>query len=757
MRNRFLSKLLLGFSAFLLFVYGIIYACAGGDDWGWLFDSNFAPETFVDKSYAPLFLSQELFYTGFDTKHNSRFNDEIVQDWSNFLEGKMDTVTIKFFLIDSSALDVKKIQQFYQTQKKNSVSEKWSKKIDLNDRKVSSFITFLSLSKQIESVSVRNNDSWSYEPVPQKTFKDFKTIQTIESRYNTVSNLFLKNRYWFQTVKAYFYSGNYNRALDFFNKTENTVPKNTLYYRALSYIAGVNFKNKTYALSNYQYSLVFDKCPQMRVVAAYCFRPKEEKDWKESLSLAKTNEEKAALWAIQGFYGDEEKAIAEIYNLQPKSEHLDYLLTRLINNQEIKMDKSFTEKDVVLYKKNVKDKIQKSTLDLVRKIAQSNQVNKTYLWKLALGYLETLNGNFEQADKNFDACDSEMPKTPLANDQLRLLRFVNNLSKIDNIDSSAEKTILSDLSWLHQEAPRNNVKDFRYQNATTWSKKYLSTLYKYQKNDVMSELFDRDYSFYDNEVKLLAMKSFLTKSNKTELEKIGVSVYNVSLEDINECQAVEATFANKISDAIDFMKQTSKIQEVKFYGNPFNGNIKDCNDCDHLAYQKKKYSKIDLLNTIKAMQENIAKEEDVYTNSVLLGNAFYNITHFGNARLFHETNINGFGSSPYYFRDKIRVMITDCSIAKMYYQKALAFAKTDEQKAKCYFMISKCERNEFYNKQYDPSKDSWENQSAVQYSKINFLAWDGFKTLKKEYSQTKYFQEVINECGYFKTYVFQNR
>lgn len=753
MKNRFLSKLLLGFSAILLFVYGIIYACAGGDDWGWLFDSNFAPETFVDKSYAPLFLSEELFYTGFDTTHNSRFNDEIVQDWSNFLEGKMDTATVKFFLIDSSAIDVKKIQQFYQTQKKNSISEKWSKKIDLNDRKVSSFMTFLSLSKLIESVSVSNHDDWSYEPVPQKTFKDFKTIQTIENRYNTVSNLFLKNRYWFQTLKAYFYSGNYNRAIDFFNKTENTVPKNSLYFRALSYIAGINLKNKNYALSNYQYSQVFDKCPAMRIVSAYCFQPKEEKDWKESLNLAKTNEEKAALWAIQGFYGDEEKAISEIYHLQPKSEHLDYLLTRLVNNQEIKIDKSFKEQSVAIYKKNAKDKIQKSTLDLVSKIAQSNQVNKPYLWRLSLGYLETLNGNFAQADKNFDACESEMPKTSLAINQLRLLRFVNNLSKIEKIDSNSEKTILIDLNWLYND--KTSIENFRYQNATTWSKKYLSSLYKFQKNEVMSELFDRDYNFYDNENNLQAMKSFLAESNKTEIEKIGISVYNVTLEDVNDYQAVEATFANKISDAIDFMRQTSKSQEEKFYGNPFNGNIKDCNDCDHLAFQKKKYSKIDLLNTIKTMQEHVAKGNEIYTNSILLGNAFYNITHFGNARLFHENNINGFGSSPYYFRDKIRVMITDCSIAKMYYQKALAFAKTDEQKAKCNYMISKCERNEYYNKQYDPTKDSWENQSAVQYSKINFLAWDGFKTLKTEYSKTKYFQEVINECGYFKTYVLQ--
>lgn len=750
MKKTFLNKLFLGFSAVLLFVYGIIYACADGP-WGWAFDSNFAPETFVDKSYTPLFLSESFFYTDFDTEHNSRFNDEIVADWSVFLKGKMDPKSIKFFLIDSSETEIEKLQQFYNTEKKNSISNKWSKKFDLNNRKISSFITFLSLSKKIETVSVRDVNTWSYEPVERKTFNDIKIIKTIENRYNTVSDSFLKNRYWFQTIKAYFYSGDSESAITFFQKTETTVPKNTLYYRALAYIAGLNYKSKNYALSNYQYSQVFDKCPTMRVVSAYCFRPKEEKDWKGSLELAKTNEEKAALWAIQGYYGDDEKAISEIFNLDSKSDHLHYLLTRLINKQETKIDNSFKEKSVIENKKKTKNSIPKSTIDLVVKIAQSDKTSKPYLWNVAAGYLETLNGNYSQADKYFDKAESKMPQTLFAIIQVRLLRFVNNLSKIEKIDTNNERTILKDLNWLYFEKTKYQVSTFRYENATVWSKKYLSALYKSQNNDVMAELFYRDNSFYDNEENLQAMKVFLSKNNKTEIEKIGVSVYDVTLDDINNYQAVIATFANKIPEAISFMKKTNKLQDAKFYGNPFNGSIKDCHDCDHLAYQKKKYSQIDFLTTLKTMQDKIDKGEDVYTNSLLLGNAFYNITHFGNARLFHETNIAGYGYSPYDFRDKIRNKITDCSHAKMYYQKALTFAKTDEQKAKCYYMISKCERNNYYNEKYKTDESLWEMHN----SKFNFIAWDGFKTLKKDYSQTKYYQEVIDECGYFRTYISQ--
>ena len=151
------------------------------------------------------------------------------------------------------------------------------------------------------------------------------------------------------------------------------------------------------------------------------------------------------------------------------------------------------------------------------------------------------------------------------------------------------------------------------------------------------------------------------------------------------------------------------------------------------------------------MQDKLAQKEDVYTNSLLLGNAFYNISHFGNGRTFYEISIVGYGSSPYSFRDSMKKMITNCDVSKGYYQKALLAATTNEQKAKCVYLISKCERNEYYNNKYNNVTNWW----SIEDDKINFIAWNGFKTLKKDYSDTQYYQDVIAECGYFNTYINQ--
>jgi hypothetical protein len=87
------------------------------------------------------------------------------------------------------------------------------------------------------------------------------------------------------------------------------------------------------------------------------------------------------------------------------------------------------------------------------------------------------------------------------------------------------------------------------------------------------------------------------------------------------------------------------------------------------------------------------------------------------------------------------------SVARSYYQKAYDAATTKEQKAKCAYMLAKCERNEYYNNTIF-AKPYWDRSTAP-----DFLAWDGFKLLKTQYFDTRYYQDVIRECGYFSKYV----
>lgn len=753
MKKTFLQKLAVVFSIAIALIYTTIYACGGGDyDWGWKYETNFTPETFADTKYAPYFLSQDLFYDGNGlTDVSTLFDDDILQDWSTFLNNKVSLETISYFISNAGIEATSSLYDYYSKNKSSKITSEWSKKIDLKDKKVKEFIEFLHFAKPIEAYST-SQTSWDYQSEP-KRMDDAIWVKMIEKKYNQTNDKFLKNRYWFQVIKAYFYSDNPKDAQAFFDKTNELQPKNVLYYRGVSYLAGINSRLGNVAKANYLYSQVFDKSAKLQIIAMFCFAPKEESDWIETLNMAKNNDEKIALWAIQGYYNDEEKAIENIYNLNPKSDYLEFLLTRLINNEEIRINKTFTNQTVVQNKLAIKDTISKTVVSLIDKMASSGKVNKSYLWNVAAGYLQTLDGNFAKADLYFAKAENEMPKTELAINQVRLLKFVNNLSKMNEINAKNEITILKDLNWLYFELPKLNSDIFRYENASNWSKNYIAALFKSQNNAVLSEAFLRDRSFYSNDANLLEMKKFITKTNKSEIEEIASKIYIVKLDDILEYQAILALYQNKIPESIAFIEQTNEVKNGVFQGNPFNGNIKDCHDCDFVAYQKRKYTQLEFLKTMQVMQDKIAKNEDVYTNSVLLANAFYNVTHYGNARSFYESEIIGYGSTQFDFEDYYQSLITNCNLSKKYYQMAFAAAKTTELKAKCTYMLAKCERNDYYNTKYANVTNYWN----VENNGVDFIAFNGFKTLKNEYSNTKFYQEVIAECGYFKTFLTVNK
>jgi hypothetical protein len=489
---------------------------------------------------------------------------------------------------------------------------------------------------------------------------------------------------------------------------------------------------------------VFDKCPELRVVTAYNFHPQEQVDFQASLAMAKTAEDKSALWALFGYYADVNVAIQEIYKLNPTSPHLDYLLTRLVNREEVTLNGiAFTSAED--YKRTRKEKLNKDALQIVSTIAAEGKTAKPYLWNTAAGYLNVLAGNHTTATQLFDKAEKQSPKTTLIADQIHLLRLINTVSSITKMDEKAEAKLLPELTWLYNlKTSEEDV--FRYHHAISWSKQYVAALYSAQKNVVLAELFNRKAEFYRNNTNLEAMKIFMKKLTKSDWEQLAISIYDVTLSDLYQYQAVMSAYADKIDEAIIAMEQSENGKDVELPGNPFNGKIKDCHDCDHAATQKVKYTRLSFLKKVQEMKAHVVKGEDVYNNSILLGNAFYNISYFGNARAFYEGNI--MDQYSIYIDKYYQTYLLSNTEASQYYQKAFDAATTDEQKAKCVYMMAKCERNTFYTQKYHSSAEWYGGDADVA-----FLAWNGFKKLKTDYSDTKYYKEVMRECGYFKSYV----
>ena len=732
------------FSSIAIVTTAIFSLCSDGE-WDWFeSSSNFAPEAYVeDDSYEQLFYSTNMFYgdNWYDNAHSNRFGTSVVYDWKNYLNNKISVKDLEYFMLnDSSANDLKQITQLISGNKQD---KKWSVKYNLKDDKTRKFFTFMNLSRSLEQYT-NNQASWNYDTdsMDPMNYMSVEQAKKIENIYTIAKDPFLKSRYWFLTMKSYFYCQDRNQVITFFNKSQANQERDELYYRGLSYVAGVMYKNKDYARSNFMYSLVFDKCPKLRVVATYCFHPQEDKDFQQSLAMAKNNAQKASLWALYGYYADEVKAINEIYTLDPKNVHLDYLLTRAVNKEESKLNTwewggNYGNK-TAFNSQGLDSKL----YQLVTKIANANNTISPHLWNTVAGYLEVIKGNNSVAANYFAQAEKNSPNTTPAKEQLRLFKIFNLLASVKKMDTAAENKLLPELQWLYElNGKVSSSSVLRSTFLTNWSRNYIAELYKKQGNLVMAELFYREKEFYLNPERTQKMQDYLSKTSLTSWDKMAQSLYHVTLDDIYEFKAIKLAYKNQLPQAIAEMEKASKNKEIVLLGNPFNGNIKDCNDCDHVAFQKTKYTKIAFLKKMADIQEGLASASgsDKYNNALLLGNAFYNMSYYGNARLFYDNKIvDQYGNYGGNISDLYQDMLSSNRLSQEYYQMAFAAATNDEQKAKTVYLLTKIERNAFYKTdKYKP----WE---------IDYIVFNGYKKLMKEYSKTKYYQEVIRECGYFR-------
>jgi hypothetical protein len=144
----------------------------------------------------------------------------------------------------------------------------------------------------------------------------------------------------------------------------------------------------------------------------------------------------------------------------------------------------------------------------------------------------------------------------------------------------------------------------------------------------------------------------------------------------------------------------------------------------------------------KAISEKDTQERA--NNYFLYANGLYNMTWYGNARVFSATSINwNYQESNrfdrYSFKKSQEVgAYYSMKEAEKNYLLALSLSNNKEFKAKCVWMLAKCEHNAWL-------ENSWGEGSG------DFEAGKYFKIMNT-YKDAKYYKEVIAQCGYFCTY-----
>lgn len=744
-------------SVSLLFTLsGIAWAC------GWWYDEDevnfslFAPEVIHDANYQPFFRTFHALYQ-YDAKYDNVNDFYIVniQEWSKYFDNKVDTSDLKLLLytvtikqVDSLISYIKKDNYPLNNIFKNSSLLHFDDKNRIND-----FLFYLAFAKRSELYAAFVEDPWAdkKEENPRTNVKTInKMIANAQKAIDLAKNDFIRERYIFQIVRLYFYSNNYDACINYYRSHQaELLLDNSIKYRTMSYAAGALFRSKQYAEANYLYSLVYDNSPLQKVSAYLNFHPVEEADWQACLAMAKNKRERNVLWHLLGIYADPLRAMKEIYATEQTSDLLDLLLVRAINIEEEKFvplryfEGGAMNDSALSFNK---DKINPALFEFIKMVADKDITHKPSVWNLAVGYLYLALGEFKKADKYLEVAQKKSANDLLINKQIRLLRAVNLIERTNKLDAKFEDQILKELLWLKSDS----LPSLRNSNAYEWALKRLSEKYEKNSDLIRSECLDymRNMQFYTDTIKAAAMLHFMDKLNKTEFEKFILTIHPYKREDIIDYQATKLVYQNKFEEAIA-KYNANQCSGKELLGNPFLIHINDCHDCDHAASQKEKYTKLSFLEKMMKLKVEAEKGGVAAAKAnFLLANGYYNMSYFGNSRVMYQTEISGyvdcfpFDSYVDYYAKEIQqnIIIYDCKLAEFYYKRAMELSTDVEFKAKCCFMAAKCEQNRFFMNK----PKSFEG---------DFKSGEYFKQLKASYSKTKYYKEIIKECGYFRSFV----
>jgi hypothetical protein len=588
-------------------------------------------------------------------------------------------------------------------------------------------LEYLAIAKRVEPIATRREETgWNTPknapPVSAESVQGL--IAGAEGRISRADR-FLAQRYRFQALRLMYYSGQYQRAQQYFERHKGSFnEENSPKYRFIDIAAGAYYKDKKYGKANYLYSLVFDKFEPLKRSAYFSFHPQEDRDWNETLSLTRNSHEREVVWQLLGIYADGQAAIEKIYQINPKSKLLPYLLVREVHKAEhawsgnqgrfaSRFGPEAPRPDAVV--------VGASRVQLISGIADAGKAQKPYLWQLAAGHLLALSGVSRAAERYIDLAEKAMPDDGDLRAQARMSRLFARVRAIQAIDKGAEPFLAREHSWLGERSM------FRAGRLNLWSLKHLSDVYAGGADPLRSRMLTDSPQdpVYQSVAGIDSILAFV-RAPANDFDRFLVQNYPYSAADLQELRALNFLYVGNFSGAVEAFT-LSGLQTPDLKADPFISRIRDCHECDAAAPHPH-YSKLSFAERMLELSKVAQGQGEAAAGASLeLANGFYNMSYFGNGRAIYDTKNGNF---------RVRLpdgryagIAIDMDLAEKYYLQAATLSSNRELKAQAIFMAAKAEQNRA-------------NQRPEAY----------FAQLRS-FADTRYYQEIIQECVRFKQYL----
>jgi len=246
---------------------------------------------------------------------------------------------------------------------------------------------------------------------------------------------------------------------------------------------------------------------------------------------------------------------------------------------------------------------------------------------------------------------------------------------------------------------------------------------------------------------LYEWRKFLMQEPINDEERFLQNFSSLKIDQIENCIATIHTFKGDLILARQIMQFSSSGSNTQVMGDPFSYRIKDCHDCDHQEFAEccEPYTKRRMIEEMFMWKDLLVKKPN-FLAALKLGNAYYNLSYNGNCRRFSEVPYPSYGlnhsadEQDYYYDWYVDMTSFNSEVymAEDFYKTALSLATNDEERALATYLLSKCELVHFYNEDHGTTSS-------------DFIVGEYFPKLK-QFEKTEFFDQVLNECGYFNTY-----
>ncbi len=580
----------------LIAVIGLIILACGdlGDD-DYYPASFFPPEITHSDKYAEFFCTpHSLYVSNSKDSYIEDFNSVNIDEWNSFFQKEVKGDDLQYLLykarpgeIDTLIFSIKKSGYSISRELKNNSILKAK-----DTRAALDFLYYVGFAKRCEKYATFEQGWYQDYNDPNDLRKDKTGMSALADaglkQMNNPKNDFVKQRYVFQLLRLYYLSKQYDKCIDLYTKQKSLLETNanSMKYRAMGYAAGAYYGLKQFGEADYLYSLIYADNEIMRISAYFSFHPQEEKDWNQTLALAKNPKEKEFLWAMLGTYKDPFRALKEVYSIDPKSELLDLLLARAVNTDEnnfiIRFDMLSVKSNPDSTSSVTNMNVNKDLLTFVKMVADKGNTAKPYEWNMAAGYLTWASG-----DKNFqpylDKAKSEVPDDTLVNEESRLIVLLDKINRGKAGDWQFEKSLVPQLIWLELS---NHAQNFPRDFARQYILSELNQKYAGIGDSVKAMCFacaNKEPLKQDADM-LNEIEEFINKKNKTTFEQYVLNVFPYTEGDIVDMQATILLYQYKFKQAAAKLDEDTAAGNETPYGDPFQIHINDCHDCDNNGY-----------------------------------------------------------------------------------------------------------------------------------------------------------------------------